>query len=182
MLWSIQWSGTILQYSTSQFLCDLILCWCVLHNPDMTQTDMTGYTLDCTAGSWSQQDKFILPRHLFSHLGFPDSPCCLGCNMCSRLVMTWYWIVDWVMMIDWRMTDGCFLGFTVTLSSIDVCYMRRIWPRRVWLVILWIPRRVHGHSRRCLLFLGTYSHTWVFPGVRVVLSVTFILGFVIIMD
>ena len=33
-----------------------------------------------------------------------------------------------------------------------------------------------------LLFPGTYSHAWVFPSVRVVLSVTFIPGFVRIMD
>ena len=33
-----------------------------------------------------------------------------------------------------------------------------------------------------LLSLGTCSHTYVFPSVRVVLSVTFIPGFVVIMD
>ena len=34
----------------SQFVCDLVLCWCVLHTPDLTSTDVTGYsyTLDFT--------------------------------------------------------------------------------------------------------------------------------------
>ena len=38
-------------------------------------------TLDSTAGVWSQQVKFTLPRHLFTHLGFPECPCCLQCNI-----------------------------------------------------------------------------------------------------
>ena len=46
--------------------------------------------------------------------------------------------------------------------------------------ILLIPRR--GLSRRSLFFPGTYSHTWVFPSVCVILSVMFIPGFVMIMD
>ena len=45
-----------------------------------------------------------------------------------------------------------------------------------------IPRRVCGHSMCNVLSPGTYSHTWVFPSVRVVLSVTCIPGFVMIMD
>ena len=53
-----------------------------------------------------------------------------------------------------------------------VIYIHRIWPHRIWLVILLIPRRVRGHSRRGLLFPGIYSYTWVFPSVSVVLSVT----------
>ena len=39
-----------------------------------------------------------------------------------------------------------------------------------------ITQRVHDHSRRSLLFRSTYSHTWVFLSVPVVLSVTFIPG------
>ena len=74
----------------SQFLCDLVLCWCVLHTPDLTPPDITGYTLESTAGAWH---------------------------------------------IRWR-----------------------------------------------LLFPGPYSHTWVFPSVCVVLSVTFLTGFDMIMD
>ena len=42
---------------------------CVLHTPDLTPPDMTGYTLDSTAVAWPQE-MFTLPRHLFSHL-FP---------------------------------------------------------------------------------------------------------------
>ena len=41
---------------------------------------------------------------------------------------------------------------------------------RIWLVILFVPRRVRGHSMRSLLFPGTYSHTWVFTSVRVVFT------------
>ena len=44
----------------------------MLHTPDLTLLDMTYYTLDFTAGAWPQQEKFTLPRHLFSHLGFPS--------------------------------------------------------------------------------------------------------------
>ena len=47
--------------------------------------------------------------------------------------------------------------------------------------MLLIPLRVRGNIRWSLLFPGTYSHTWVFPSVRVVLSVTFIAGPVMIM-
>ena len=52
--------------------------------------------------------------------------------------------------------------FLVTWSSVSVCYMRHIWPRQIWLAVLLIPRQVRDHSRWSLLFLGTYSHTWVF--------------------
>ena len=75
-----------------------------------------------------------------------------------------------------------FRSFCVTQSSVDVYYIPRIWPHRIWLVILFIPRRVRGHNRWSLLFLGTYSHTLGFPSVCVVLSVTSILFFVMIMD
>ena len=43
-------------------------------------------------------------------------------------------------------------------------------------------RRVRGHSRWNSLFPCTYSQTWIFPSVRVVLSVTFIPGFVKFVD
>ena len=66
------------------FLCELVLCSCLLHTPDLTSHKLSGYTLDYTAGAWPHEGKFTL--------------------------------------------------------------------------------------------LGTYSHTWVLPSVRVALSVTFILG------
>ena len=77
MLWSIQWSGTALQYSPFTVL--------VLHTPDLTSLGMNGYTLDSTAGVWSQLVKFTLPGQLFTHLEFHECPCCLGCNIYSRL-------------------------------------------------------------------------------------------------
>ena len=43
--------------------------------------------------------------------------------------------------------------------------------------ILLFLRRVRGHNMWRLLFPGTYSHTWVFLRVRVVLIVVFIPGF-----
>ena len=44
------------------------------------------------------------------------------------------------------------------------------------------PRRVRGHIMGSLLFLGTYSDTWVFTSVLVNLSVSCFPGFVIIMN
>ena len=40
-----------------------------------------------------------------------------------------------------------FQNFGMTQSSVDVCYIHRILPHRLWLVILLIPRRRHGHGR-----------------------------------
>ena len=37
------------------------------------------------AHSWPQQVKFTLSGHLFTHLGFPEFPCCLECDIYSRL-------------------------------------------------------------------------------------------------
>ena len=65
---------------------------------------------------------------------------------------------------------------------VDVCHIPRTCPHRIWLIIPLVPPRVSGHSSRSILFLGTYSYTWVFPSVRVVLGATFIPGFVMIMD
>ena len=62
---------------------------------------------------------------------------------------------------NYNITIISFRSFCVAYSS-DVCYIHRIW------LIFLVPRQVHGHSRQSLLFLGTYSHTWVFPSVRVV--------------
>ena len=62
LLWSIQWSVATYNAPLSQFLCDLILCWYVLHTPDMN-----GYTLDSSAGSWPQQMKFTLLGLIFTH-------------------------------------------------------------------------------------------------------------------
>ena len=82
-----RYNDLVQHYNTPlyQILCDLVLCWCVLHTPDLTPLDMTSYTLDSTAGSWSQHVNFTLPEHLFTHLGFPECPCCLECNIYSRI-------------------------------------------------------------------------------------------------
>ena len=53
-------------------MCDIVICWCVLHTPDLASPDMTGYTVDATAGAWPHQLKFTLPGHILTHLGFPS--------------------------------------------------------------------------------------------------------------
>ena len=45
------------------FMCHLI-CWHISHIPHFTLLGMSSYTLDYTAGGWSQQEKFTLPSHL----------------------------------------------------------------------------------------------------------------------
>ena len=48
-------------------------------------------------------------------------------------------------------------------SYVDVCYIHRIWPNRILvLVMLLILRRGRDHIRWSLLSTRTYSHTWVF--------------------
>ena len=44
-----------------------------------------GNTLDSMAGTWSQQMKFNLPGHLFTHLGCSERPYCLQSDIYSRL-------------------------------------------------------------------------------------------------
>ena len=69
------------------------------------------------------------------------------------------------------------------LFTVDMCYISRTWPHRIWLVILLIPRRMRGNNMRSLLFPGTYSDTWVFPECSCCLGCSiFIPGFVMIMD
>ena len=64
-----RYNDLLQQYNTpvSQFLCDLVLSWVfVLHTPDLTSLDMTGYTHDFTEGAWPQQVKFSLVRVVLS--------------------------------------------------------------------------------------------------------------------
>ena len=60
---------TTLQYSPLA----VFVWWWVLHTPDLTSPDMTGYALDSLAGAWPQQVKLTLPYHLFTRLFFPES-------------------------------------------------------------------------------------------------------------
>ena len=79
----------------------ILIYWCVLYTPDLTSPDTIGYTIDSTTGAWSHKLKFTLPRHLFTHLGFPVYPCCLGCKFvpgCSCL-----WTADFRLMDDGRL-------------------------------------------------------------------------------
>ena len=46
-------------------------------------------------------------------------------------------------MICYNITILPFRTLCVTYSSVDVCYIHRIWPYCIWQVILLIPRRVH---------------------------------------
>ena len=52
---------------------------------NLTPPDMTGHTINSTAGAWPHQVKFTPPGHLFTHLGFPECPCCLECDIYFRL-------------------------------------------------------------------------------------------------
>ena len=45
--------------------------------------------------------------------------------------------------------------------SVDVCYIDRIWPNRIWLFILLVSRRVRDHSMWILLFPDTYPHAYL---------------------
>ena len=59
--------------------------------------DMTSYTLDSMAGACTP------PRHLFTHLGFPECPSCLEYNMCSRLCHDCLLWTEWLCLINgWR--------------------------------------------------------------------------------
>ena len=79
--WCIQWSVTTLQYSPFIVLCAL---GSVLYTPDLTSPCKTGYNLYYTAGAWQYQVQFTLPGHLFTHLGFPECPCYLACDIYFR--------------------------------------------------------------------------------------------------
>ena len=87
-------------------MCDLVLCWCVLHTPDLTPPDMTGYTLDSTAGALPHHEKFTLPRlGTYSHTWV--FPSVLVCNIYSRLChdygfMTNGWRTVIPFLIPWR--------------------------------------------------------------------------------
>ena len=48
---------------------------------------MNGYTLDFTAGALPQQVNFTLPRHLFTHLGFPSVLVALSVTFIPGFVM-----------------------------------------------------------------------------------------------
>ena len=58
----------------------------MLHTPDLTWPDMTGYSLDFMADAWPHQVKFTLPGNLFTHLGFPECPCFLECDIIPGFV------------------------------------------------------------------------------------------------
>ena len=96
VLWSIHYD-LVQNYNTPLSQCDLVICWCVLHTPDLISSDMTGYTLDSTASSWPHQVRFTLPGHLFIHLSFP---CCLECNIYPRVCY------DYGLMVFLKLTDG----------------------------------------------------------------------------
>ena len=99
------------------FVCDLVLYWCVLHTPDLTSPDMTGYTLDSMADVWPHHLSCSpICGRLFTHLGFPKWPCCLECNIYSRIRH-----VNGLMIFDKWMTDGRLFP-----SSYFIYYYRRI--------------------------------------------------------
>ena len=70
----------------AQFLCDPVLCWCALHLPDLTSPD---------------NNRFTLPEHLFTHLGFPECPCLLEFDIYSR-----FCYINGLIILDYRMTNS----------------------------------------------------------------------------
>ena len=82
-----------------------------LHTPDWIPPGINGYTFDSTADEWPQQTKFTLPGHLFTHLDFPERPCCLECNICSRICHDYGQIV-----FDQRMTDRFFFPYSFKIN------------------------------------------------------------------
>ena len=68
----------------------LVLCWHMLHIPDLVALEMTGYT----AGAWLQQNKFTLQLHQCSYLGFP-----------RVYMLSWVWHLYFVMLIVLILSD-----------------------------------------------------------------------------
>ena len=62
----------------SHVLCDLVLCWCMLHTEDMT-----GNTLVYTTGMWPQQVwlHVTLPGHPFTHFTWVFTNACVVLNV-----------------------------------------------------------------------------------------------------
>ena len=76
----------------TQILCELVLCWCVLHInvPDSTTLYMTGFSCTCMAIT----GEFYSSWHIFSHFGFPQCPCTL--NLLDKIEVnvqpSWTWL------------------------------------------------------------------------------------------
>ena len=95
VVWSIQLMiYLIIQHyntSLSQFLCAIFLC-CVI---SLHRSDVTGYTLDSTAGPWLTTADEVFPG-TYSHTS--ECPCCLGATFIPGFVMFldyWFPINDW---------------------------------------------------------------------------------------
>ena len=121
-----RYNDLLQHYNTplSQFVCDLILCWCVLHTPDLTPPDMTGYTLDSVAGAWPQKVKFTLPEHLFI-LGF-SWVCCLEC------ALSWLWTNGFRLTDDGRLFPSLYLHIPCVYGSYRQYIQPMFCPLSIW--------------------------------------------------
>ena len=131
LVWSYCRYNDLLQHYNipfSQFLCDLVLCWCVLRTPDLTSPDMTGYTLNSTAGAWPHQVKFTLLGHLFTHLGFPIVRVVLSIIFVPGFIMI-------IMILYERMTDGYFLPYTYRCFIVNTSIR---YETRMFCIVLYI--------------------------------------------
>ena len=65
----------------------------------MTLPDVTGYTLDSTAGAWPQQVKFTVLEHLFTHSCFPSV------KQWKLRVFPWtFWLFSWKLrLFTWKL-------------------------------------------------------------------------------
>ena len=78
------------------------------------------------SNTWSSTycTTFSLPGHVFIHLGFTECPCCLECDMYSRLCY-----VYGLMILDKRMADGYFLPYILMKLSFYKTYSIRIYAK-----------------------------------------------------
>ena len=87
------------------------------HIPGLTSQDMTEYILDAMAGGWPQQLKFTFPVHLFTHLGFPECPCCLVCDICCRCLLC-IWTNDFKLKDDMTVISFLILIFLLPFMTL----------------------------------------------------------------
>ena len=114
----------------------------------------------------------------------------IECKLCIVIKLSRYNYHMWSSCIKYYQSFMVDSGSTLQYSPFAVF----VWPSPLLMCVTYpvfyptgydcclyslIPQRARVHSRWSLLYPGTYSHTWVFC---VVLSVTFIPGFVMVMD
>ena len=116
--------------------------------------------------SWLKKIQSLLNKKIVEQHVFP--------------ALSWLWIVNWVM-FDWRMTYDCFLGYTVTLSSVGVLHAPYLTSTDL---TGYAFDSTEGARPQQVKFTlpGHLSTHLGFPSVRVVLSIACVSGVVVIVD